>query len=528
MTEEELAEDPPTKIGSPMEGVIMTSRPPILEEEAVAAVFDEDGEDHFDTTVQLLVNPSPVKETGAHPVQEPASERSIRDTALPSPPRAVGNVLQFRHSAARKHRDDDEDSEDELQSDSTPLSRFPLSTKIQTHHTSSTPFQNNNMFNGTFNLNTPATTLAQHSQGLGITPLAAQFSGWLASSPDKNERKQASRGLFSPAFGVVSQPRPKSRLSTGSVLKETPPKSTFFEDEMAVRELEEEVDELQVEEQDEFGHVQEDSGAEGREDEAVNTQLSQAPEASEVYGDENEPMPIDPLLLVQHQNPVPVTFSTPLRTEQPALRVVHTVSKVPLKAAAEDSPIKVPKKRSRSLSGPSSPRKAPAPGITRSISTNSISQEPSDEQLEQLPVYQEELAPASPDLNDGTWSAAGSPLKTPNRNANSQVLQGAVVYVDVHTTEGADASGIFVDLLTQMGARCVKQWNWNPRASVSLPRDATFDYDAAIEEAREASTPAGKIGITHVVFKDGGKRTLEKVRDSKGVVLCVGVGWVLE
>ena len=103
-----------------------------------------------------------------------------------------------------------------------------------------------------------------------------------------------------------------------------------------------------------------------------------------------------------------------------------------------------------------------------------------------------------------------------------------MVYVDVHTTEGADASGIFVDLLTQMGARCVRHWNWNPRASSSLPRDAAFDYDAAIEEAREASTPGGKIGITHVVFKDGGKRTLEKVRDSKGVVLCVGVGWVLE
>jgi hypothetical protein len=39
---------------------------------------------------------------------------------------------------------------------------------------------------------------------------------------------------------------------------------------------------------------------------------------------------------------------------------------------------------------------------------------------------------------------------------------------------------------------------------------------------------AGKVGITHVVFKDGGKRTLEKVRDAGGVVRCVGVGWVLE
>jgi hypothetical protein len=82
------------------------------------------------------------------------------------------------------------------------------------------------------------------------------------------------------------------------------------------------------------------------------------------------------------------------------------------------------------------------------------------------------------------------------------------VYVDVHTTEGADASAVFVELLTQMGAKCVKTWGWNPHGSS--------------EEAGE------KIGITHVVFKDGGKRTMEKVREAGGVVSCVGVGWVLE
>jgi hypothetical protein len=84
-------------------------------------------------------------------------------------------------------------------------------------------------------------------------------------------------------------------------------------------------------------------------------------------------------------------------------------------------------------------------------------------------------------------------------------LKGAVVFVDVHTTEGADASILFTELLTQMGARCVKRWDWNGKG--------------------EEGT---KIGITHIVFKDGGKRTLEKARETGGVVSCVGVGWVLE
>jgi hypothetical protein len=84
-------------------------------------------------------------------------------------------------------------------------------------------------------------------------------------------------------------------------------------------------------------------------------------------------------------------------------------------------------------------------------------------------------------------------------------LKGAVVFVDVHTTEGADASTLFTELLTQMGARCVKSWNWNGNGE-----------------------DGSKIGITHVVFKDGGKRTLEKAKETNGVVSCVGVGWVLE
>ena len=110
-------------------------------------------------------------------------------------------------------------------------------------------------------------------------------------------------------------------------------------------------------------------------------------------------------------------------------------------------------------------------------------------------------------------SAVPTPNRTPLKSVGGGVLHGAVVYVEVHTTEGADASGVYVDLLTQMGARCVREWRWNPRASIG--------------GAEDSANPS-KVGITHVVYKDGGKRTLEKVRDTKGEVWCVGVRWVLE
>ena len=118
-----------------------------------------------------------------------------------------------------------------------------------------------------------------------------------------------------------------------------------------------------------------------------------------------------------------------------------------------------------------------------------------------------------------------TPGRTVRKGIVPDVLKGAIVYVDVHTTEGADASGIFVDLLTQMGARCVKQWNWNPRASIVNSLEGTASPTG---DSPNASPSAGRVGITHVVYKDGGKRTLEKVRQSNGIVLCVGVGWVLE
>lgn len=259
------------------------------------------------------------------------------------------------------------------------------------------------------------------------------------------------------------------------------------------------------------------------EDEAVS-------EASQEYGDENM-VPIDPELLAfgeqaapeQHQEPiveiatnvVPETkveeeehestplapravqqYSNPFTPARPTIgRSFHTVCKVPLKAEGAESPIKPsPRKRPASASRVTAHRTAPPPPPT-------------------IVCHDESSTPAK----STNWSTSATPTRTPRRDLDNRVLRGAVVYVDVHTSEGADASAVFVELLNQMGAKCVKSWGWNPN-TMSQPRGVISPETAE----------SAKVGITHVVFKDGGKRTLEKVRETNGVVLCVGVGWVLE
>ena len=252
-----------------------------------------------------------------------------------------------------------------------------------------------------------------------------------------------------------------------------------------------------------------------------------------------------------------VEMVTPVRPDLSLPRYVNTVvSKVPLRPEGDVSPIGVPKKRSRSLSAAghngSPPKRAQLTPIgklaPRSKSENMVSPDrrirsaaPSpahttpgqmsfavddfgDSTLDGIELPEDEMdfdvgpptataTPASVKSVKSRKTAVPTPTRTPLKSVGIGILHGAVVYVEVHTTEGADASGVYVDLLTQMGARCVKDWRWNSRASINGAED---------------SASASKIGITHVVYKDGGKRTLEKVRDAKGEIWCVGVRWVLE
>ena len=345
---------------------------------------------------------------------------------------------------------------------------------------------------------------------LSFTPLAEQLSSWGASSPGKQSaahRPRQTRGMFS--LGGASTIVAPEQAITDSPAR-SPAKSSFFEDEMIMRDGEEDVENTS------FGCMDVDN-----EQNVAALQISQESQASEEYGDENV-MPSDAEILRAEQDHTltctPAKVFTPAKKISQQSREIHTVSKVPLRASAEESPVIKTRQRSRSLGGP--------------LSVVSEHYQDSAEQLEVLDKSKNDNSlgqPATPVLGATTipqtpGSAMRLDYETPARNVRKgvvpDVLQGAVVFVDVHTSEGADASGIFTDLLTQMGARCIKKWSWNPRASVG---------NSLNDNTPQTSSPdTTKVGITHVVYKDGGKRTLEKVQSSNGVVLCVGVGWVLE
>ena len=338
---------------------------------------------------------------------------------------------------------------------------------------------------------------------LSFTPLAEKLSSWTASSPSEQygvNRSRQARGVFSiggvDTIGSIDQ-------VFSEIPAMTPAKSSFFDDEMAVRnEQEDQTVDEQVMEQGQ---------------DLATFQVSLDSQASEEYGDENA-APTDAEMLREEQDAQDPTLTcTPAKVFTPARAVTqefHTVSKVPLRASAEDSPLKVPRQRSRSFGGPLAVVKPLA------VLEDSEDQEMLDTQPA-TPVLRATTVPHTP--SSSMKLDVETPGRTVRKGVVPGVLKGAVVYVDVHTTEGADASGIFVDLLTQMGARCVKQWSWNPRASIASPPS-----ESGSPQVLSPEVSVNKVGITHVVYKDGGKRTLEKVRASNGIVLCVGVGWVLE
>ena len=407
-------------------------------------------------------------------------------------------------SPALRHVLEDDDSEDELQSGG----RFD-SRSGNCHLPEGTPTPGavkstvNDYFEDHVGLAHESVEFSTKVDDLPMTPLALQFSSWLTSSP--NQKPSANRA--SSVTRTIDGTRPKS---TNMGIQLAPsidkPQASFFDDEMVIRQQENEL-------------VLDDDPMDLELDEIVfattNSQESQEPKH---YGDENA-VPTETQTLA-----LSAATCTPARIVQRPSWEVHTVSKVPLRPSSEDSPSKVFRKRSRSVSTPlkihsknashtidrhdSKPPKSvhTVPGF--GMENGSLQQHQRSDKMARLASIQDN---GEQDMR--TFIA--SPAKTPRNGADAEILRGAVVHVDVHTMEGEDASSIFTELLTQMGARTVKSWAWNPHASSCGGLEGT-------------ATPDGKVGITHVVFKDGGKRTLEKVRASKGLVQCVGVGWVLE
>lgn len=381
-----------------------------------------------------------------------------------------------------------EDSEDELMSDDPRYCASPSrKTASDIHRTRLS------------NAATPITKNA-HPDTLSMTGLAERFEAWTRATPDPQILEQRNMDGF-----VFSPVKPHSNTAPIDVeepranAQPTDSQSNSFGEAMEIHEDKDDSlqDELNVP-QDMF-------------------RQSYTSETSQEYGDENE-VPIDPVLLETKPQMAPTC--TPQRVERKEPQVIHTVSKVPLKPAGDIgiSPMtKANATKRHSVAPALTPRGDVDLQALRQIyppakqvgptATGSGLCTPSKAE-----AISEEAKTFTPTVKSTSMSNAGTPARTPRADLNKKLLNGAVVFVDVHTSEGADASGIFVDLLQQMGATVRSSWNWNPEKN---------------EESDTTETDS-RPGITHVVFKDGGKRTMEKVRMTNGVVFCVGVGWVLE
>lgn len=427
-------------------------------------------------------------------VQEAAEESiSAKPSPFHSPVQEQNQMFQLRDKDLNPCHDMGSDSEDE--STPAPALSTPLAGK--------TP-------------KARGTAKSSRTSMGGFTALAERFGSWSASTPIKMAPLTGS-GAGSAATPVTLPERTATPRSQAS-----PAVTHFFEDEMTVRadidgiqadtaEIEEptfdgdmmvtdedvalanEANEMSLTELDEVDEIL---------DEAVNNDAfdDTLSEASQEYGDENE-VPFDPAMASKLSMP-----ATPVR---PVMKTFNTTTKIPLKPADDSTPTPL-KKRSFSASRVAPKRPS---GPARSATVISYSPVKDRKSLPVTVIEPSSSAPATPapvtPTKSDLWSSIGTPARTPRRDVNPALLSGAVVFVDVHTSEGADASSIFVELLTQMGAKCMKTWNW--------------DFSAAGNDGCSS-----KVGITHVVFKDGDKKTLNKVRESNGLVQCVGVSWVLE
>ncbi|KAI1326972.1 hypothetical protein F5Y16DRAFT_373360 [Xylariaceae sp. FL0255] len=343
---------------------------------------------------------------------------------------------------------------------------------------------------------------------LGFTPLAVKLGEWKASSPLKLGATQQT-----PAQAANPEDEFSLLDEKAFPVMEGSPSKGYFEEEMRIRaELEaQEAMEAAMEaeiaaryDEPEFNDIaitNEDMelAAEANEmslletDETSQIHDDSISEASQEYGDENA-VPIDPVLLgastgEQSNKQAPVTPVRPL-----ASRVFHTVSKVPLKPA-DDSPPRT--KRHCASASKLSLSRPLGPGRNATVISYSLTKDHSQMDTERSSGAQ-------------ALSSLGTPGRKTRADLNTTMLRGVVALVDVRTQEGGDAGKVFVDLLTSMGARCVKSWPWNPSAS------------------SDGELTASAVGITHVVHKDGGIRTLEKIKLSNGLVKGVGVSWVLD
>lgn len=316
---------------------------------------------------------------------------------------------------------------------------------------------------------------------VGVGRLADRFASWMTASPapammglgDENEwplrNSYLDEEMTIHMEHPPSLPEAEAKLATGEEGQGRIPEALLSDFVMTTEE-----DDALAREADEMSFMDPSQLDDILFDEPLDDDLS---EASQDYSDENKAG------TDSAPGPAPATSGIPVLGPRTPLRPArqgpfYTTTKVPLKPADDSTPTSA-RKGSHSAPRVRAGRRA-------SLSSSSAA-----------------LAGAA---SPGRTKATAEPRA--ERRVDPLLLRGAVVLVDVYTKDGADASCLFVELLGQMGARCVDSWPWEPASS--------------------RAGESGKIGITHVVFKDGGQETMDKVRAAGDAVYCVGVNWVLE
>lgn len=103
----------------------------------------------------------------------------------------------------------------------------------------------------------------------------------------------------------------------------------------------------------------------------------------------------------------------------------------------------------------------------------------------------------SSDAESATGGTSGRSKRPKKIPGSLSVLEGCTIYVDVHTEDGEDAGGLFLDMLQGLGARILT---------------------AGVGQT-----------CTHVVYKNGSASTITKVKlmDQAARPKVVGIGWVV-
>ncbi|CRG90111.1 Muscle M-line assembly protein unc-89 [Talaromyces islandicus] len=423
--------------------------------------------------VSLAMSTKSIRHVHPDEIDEPRSANKSTTTIVPPAPTPPTNSTRM-HSLMFSYRDTQDDASSLY--DPSPLKRR---SRVSTRESI-----------------IPQTPSASVSADLPFSPLAAQLSQWKASSPEKTKTDRPQRSIFSPVIPSQLKMKPqtptKNRYSQIQTMRHSLAARHSLANSISMDDNETDTVERQSEQNEE------------QPSEQATAVFHPQPEP-----EKSKPSPAKPA------ESRPSMSITPVRVIRDANRTIHTVSKVPLKPEGDMSPIKFPRKRARAMSFDMELPIRASPSRVKLVPKSRMPLPPSPRKQR---VTLGEIDPPHrlEDTTPDPSVTATSPMKTPRANskAEEQILRGAVVFVDVHTTEGEDASGIFVELLTQMGAKCVKSWSWNGRSSQS-PVDG-------------AEPVVSKVGITHVVYKDGGVRTMEKVRQARNLVKCVGVGWVLD